>query len=83
MAIRPGLLWEGDPFKSGYWAAAPGEAGDSHVIPEHDTIEHVRSRRCICSPVLTWCEPGWMWTHHAFDRRDVLALEVTRGRLRA
>lgn len=67
---RPGLMWEGDPYKSGYWAAAPGDAGEAHVIPEVDVIEHIRSMRCSCKPALTWAGPGWLWTHHAIDLRD-------------
>ena len=55
--------------------AAAATAGDYHVTPNADAIEHSTSDECPCGPTADPVERddgsiGWVYIHHSLDGRE-------------
>lgn len=46
------------------------DAGDVHVLPLNDLIEHHESACCVCRPTVEEYQAGRLIVHHSADGRE-------------
>jgi hypothetical protein len=45
--------------------------GEAHVLPARDLVEHRPDEECVCGPTVEHVPPGWLYTHHSLDGREL------------